>query len=50
MRRPDGTQSIFLKHFQRIEIRRYNMSRPDGTFFLNRSGRIKPPVHLSKNE
>jgi hypothetical protein len=32
MRRAYGTQLIFLANFRRIEIRRYNMSRPEGTF------------------
>jgi hypothetical protein len=32
MRRAYGTHLIFLTNFRRIEIRRYNMSRPEGTF------------------
>jgi hypothetical protein len=32
MRRAYGTQLIFLTNFRRIEIRRYNISRPEGTF------------------
>jgi hypothetical protein len=32
MRRAYGTQLIFLTNLRRIEIHRYNMSRPEGTF------------------
>jgi hypothetical protein len=39
MRRPDGTHKKNSGHLRRIEIRRYNMSRPDGTFSFNRTSR-----------
>jgi hypothetical protein len=32
MRRAYGTQLSFLTNLRRIEIHRYNMSRPEGTF------------------
>jgi hypothetical protein len=32
MRRAYGTQLIFWTNLRRIEIHRYNMSRPEGTF------------------
>jgi hypothetical protein len=43
MHRAYGTQLIFLTNLRRIEIRRYNIDRPDGTFSFNRTGRIYLP-------
>jgi hypothetical protein len=50
MRRAYGTQLIFLTYFRRIEIRRYKMNRPEGTFiFFNRTDWINPPLQKAEN-